>query len=126
MGLGCFSGNLVWPIKEFKLIGGFWNELNMGRCEDGELGLRAASLGMPMSVVREARAWHIYHDINISRTYEANTRDVPLLHERHGKVEETGLKIVNEDGKRLNYVCPDCGEEFNTLMYWSHECQHKS
>jgi predicted RNA-binding Zn-ribbon protein involved in translation (DUF1610 family) len=81
---------------------------------------------MPMSVVREARAWHIYHDINISRTYEANTRDVPLLHERHGKVEETGLKIVNEDGKRLNYVCPDCGEEFNTLMYWSHECQHKS
>lgn len=124
MGLGCLSGNLMWPLEQFKQIGGFWNEIHMGRCEDGELGLRAASLGVPMSVVREARAFHMGHEINYELVEQKNSRDVPLLHERHGKVEETGLKVVNEDGKRLNYVCEDCGEEFNTLMYWEHKCHH--
>jgi N-acetylglucosaminyl-diphospho-decaprenol L-rhamnosyltransferase len=120
--LGNFSGNLVWPLEQFKQIGGYWNEIHAGRVEDGELGLRAASLGVPMSVVRDARAYHMWHEENRPAKEEKNQRDLLLLWDRHGRVEETGLKIVNEDGKRLNYVCEDCGEEFNTLLYWEHKC----
>jgi hypothetical protein len=112
----------VWPLEQFKQIGGYWNEIHAGRVEDGELGLRAASLGVPMSVVRDARAYHMWHEENRPAKEEKNQRDLLLLWDRHGRVEETGLKIVNEDGKRLNYVCEDCGEEFNTLLYWEHKC----
>jgi GT2 family glycosyltransferase len=50
-GLACFSGNLVWPIEEFKRVGGFWNEIHHGRCEDGELGVRAVQMGVPITFV---------------------------------------------------------------------------
>lgn len=86
-GLACFSGNLVWPLHEFVRIGGFWNELHHGRCEDGELGLRAVACGVPISFVRGARGWHLDHPINIELTLERNSRDVPMLNERHPWVE---------------------------------------
>ena len=39
--VGSFSGNVVWPVPLFQRLGGFDARLFHGRCEDGELGLRA-------------------------------------------------------------------------------------
>jgi hypothetical protein len=119
-GLACFSGNLVWPIDEFVRIGGFWNELNHGRCEDGELGLRAVACGIGISFVAAARAWHISHPINYELTIARNERDVPMINERHPWVEGEGLFVVEEDGKRFNVRCR-CGWEGNTAEIWNHQ-----
>lgn len=119
-GLACFSGNLVWPIEEFVRIGGFWNELHHGRCEDGELGLRAVACGIGISFVAAARAWHISHPINYELTIARNERDVPMINERHPWVEGESLFVVEEDGKRFNIRCP-CGWEGNTAEIWNHQ-----
>lgn len=151
-GLACFSGNLVWPIDEFVRIGGFWNEIHHGRCEDGELGLRAVACGVPISFVGEARGWHLWHEVNTAETLRRNERDVPMLNERHPWVErrctcghqETDhspdgarpcmacdcvnlrkeeLFVVEEDGKRFDVRCP-CGWSGNTAEIWTHQAQH--
>lgn len=121
--LGNFSGNLVWPLDEFKRVGGFWNDLYAGRCEDGELGLRAASLGVPMSLVAKARAYHLggLNGHGDPQIQQKNERDVPMINERHPWVESQGLIVVDEDGKRFNQVCKYCGESINTLEIWSHQ-----
>jgi len=119
-GLACFSGNLVWPIDQFTRIGGFWNELHHGRCEDGELGLRAVACGIPISFVREARGWHLDHPINVELTLERNRRDVPMLNLRHPWVQGEGLFVVEQDGKRFNVRCA-CGWEGNTAEIWHHQ-----
>jgi GT2 family glycosyltransferase len=123
-GLACFSGNLVWPIDEFARIGGFWNELHHGRCEDGELGLRAVACGVPISMVAGARGWHLAHAVDFELTLQRNERDVPMLNERHPWVEGEGLFVVEEDGKRFNVRCK-CGWEGNTAEIWAHqhECE---
>jgi len=118
--LGCFSGNLVWPVEEFKRVGGFWNELHMGRCEDGELGIRAAAMGVPMAVVPNARAFHMYHDVDLQKIHIKNDRDVPMINKRHPYVEDKGLVVVDLDGKRFDQVCEICGEQTNTNLYWQH------
>jgi len=118
--LGNFSGNLVWPINEFKRVGGFWNELHMGRCEDGELGIRASAMCVPMSLVKDARAYHIHHEVNLPLVYERNKRDVPMINERHPYVEDKGLIVVDRDGKRFDYICSHCGEQVNTNESWPH------
>lgn len=82
-GLACFSGNLMWPIDEFERVGGFWNDLHHGRCEDGELGVRAVSMGVPITFVRDARGWHLHHERNVDWILQTNARDVPMLDERH-------------------------------------------
>jgi hypothetical protein len=119
-GLACFSGNLVWPIDEFTRIGGFWNALHHGRCEDGELGLRAVACGVPISFVAAARGWHLDHPINFDLTIQRNERDVPMLNERHPWVQGEGLFVVEEDGKRFNVRCA-CGWEGNTAEIWNHQ-----
>lgn len=121
--LANFSGNLVWPVDQFKRVGGYWNEINMGRCEDGELGLRAASMGVPMSVVPNARAWHLQHPVNMNWIQQANGRDVPMINERHPWVEDLGLIVADADGKRFDFNCPACDEIVNTLEIWNHPCQ---
>lgn len=121
--LANFSGNLMWPVSEFKRVGGFWNEINMGRCEDGELGLRASSLGVASSVVPKARAWHLWHPINTAWVVGANARDVPKLNERHPWVEEKGMIIADKDGKRFDIVCPKCEQQINSSEIWEHPCQ---
>lgn len=121
--LANFSGNLVWPVEDFKRVGGFWNEINMGRCEDGELGLRAGAMGIPMSAVREARAWHLDHPINMDWILSANSRDVPKLNARHPWVEQKGIIVADKDGKRFDIVCPSCGKQINTSEIWEHPCQ---
>lgn len=127
--LGCFSGNLIWPIDEFKRVGGFWNEIHTGRCEDGELGIRASAMGVPMTLVKTARAFHMgamggHGDPKI---LEKNARDVPMINERHPYVEDQGIIVVDEDGKRFNQFCANCGESINTLLIWKHreECNNK-
>lgn len=117
--LGCFSGNLVWNIEEFKRVGGFWNELYMGRCEDGELGLRAAAMGIPMSMQRKARGWHVHHPINGKLINEKNSRDVPMINERHPWLQDEGIIVEDKDGKRFSVKC-ECGEVINTGEYWEH------
>jgi hypothetical protein len=121
--LANFSGNLVWPVEEFKKVGGYWNEINMGRCEDGELGLRAAAIGVPMSVVPNARAWHLQHEVNAAWVQAANGRDVPMINARHPWVRERGLIVVDKDGKRFDFECPSCKLIVNTLEIWNHPCQ---
>lgn len=124
-GLACFGGNLVWPVDAFEKIGGFHPELHHGRCEDGELGLRAASAGVPMSFVREARGWHVFHPVNGTRTHAANARDVPLINQWHPWVEGQGLLVTAQDGARFDFRCPQCGDQVNSLAYWDHTATHK-
>lgn len=128
-GLACFSGNLVWPIEDFKRVGGFWNELHHGRCEDGELGLRAVAMGVGITFQREARGWHLDHPRNVAWAEETNAIDVPKINERHPWEElpdgpRLELFVVEEDGKRFNARCP-CGWEGNTAGVFAHqaECQ---
>jgi len=119
-GLACLGGNLVWPIDQFARIGGFWSELHHGRCEDGELGLRAVACGTPISYVVGARGWHLHHPENMPLKLERNERDVPMLNERHPWVQGAGLFVVEEDGKRFNVQCP-CGWQGNTAEIWDHK-----
>jgi hypothetical protein len=124
MGLACFSGNLVWPVDRFVEVGGFWNELHHGRCEDGELGLRAVAMGIPIAMVGKARGWHLDHPRNMGWIAETNAIDVPKIRDRHPwrELGEGGeeLFVVDEDGKRFNVRCR-CGAEFNTAEIWNHQ-----
>jgi GT2 family glycosyltransferase len=126
MGLACFGGNLVWPIDEFVRIGGFWNELHHGRCEDGELGLRAVAAGVPIALVEGARGWHLWHGGEPAPKPEwvqwaqgVNAIDVPKLNERHPWVQGAGLFVVEKDGKRFDVSCK-CGWSGNTAEIWEH------
>lgn len=119
-GLACFSGNLIWPIDEFLRVGGFWNELHHGRCEDGELGLRAVAMGVGIGFVRSARGWHLDHGRNVQWILNTNAIDVPKINERHPWVEGEGMFVVEEDGKRFDVRCA-CGWAGNTALIWSHQ-----
>lgn len=119
-GLACWSGNLVWPIAEFERVGGFWNELHHGRCEDGELGLRAVSMGVGITFAPAARGWHLWHEINLPLILERNRRDVPLINKRHPWVQGADLFVVDRDGKRFEVKCGVCGEMVNTGAWWAH------
>jgi GT2 family glycosyltransferase len=120
-GLACFSGNLIWPIAEFERVGGFWNDLHHGRCEDGELGLRAVSMQVPISFVKEARGWHLYHDFDPAAVEARNARDVPMLNERHPWVQGQGVFMEDAEGKRFSVKCPDCSQEFPSSQIWAHK-----
>jgi hypothetical protein len=109
VGLACFSGNLIWPLLDFKRIGGFWNELHHGRCEDGELGLRAVAQGIPISYASLARGWHLDHPTDVAEKMRRNARDVPMLNERHPWVAGHDVFVVEEDG-RLPPLDPRHGE----------------
>lgn len=119
-GLACFSGNLMWSRAEFERVGGFWNEIHHGRCEDGELGLRAVAEGVPIAFCREARGFHLAHPINTQLAMQRNARDVPMLNARHPWVEQGGLVVVDKDGKRFDQRCPACQTLINTIDYWTH------
>lgn len=119
-GLACFSGNLVWPINEFERVGGFWNELHHGRCEDGELGVRAVAMGVPISFAALARGWHLLHPVNMEVAVRRNTRDVPMLDARHPWIQGSDVFVVDRDGKRFEVVCGYCGTTVNTLEWWNH------
>lgn len=112
-GLACFSGNLVWPLAKFVQVGGFWNDIHHGRCEDGELGLRAVQMGIPIGFVGIAKGWHQWHERNINWALEANARDVPMLNERHPWVEQRCTcghnQLVHDviNGQRTG-LCKDC------------------
>lgn len=123
-GLACFSGNLVWPIAAFQHVGGYWSEIHHGRCEDGELGLRAVAMGVPITLAPLARGWHMGHDVNMNRTRELNARDVPMLNARHPWVQAGQMVVVEEDGRRFDILCRGCSQSINTGEWWSHatEC----
>lgn len=125
-GLACLSGNLVWPIKQFMQVGGFWRDIHHGRCEDGELGLRAVAMGVGISFVKDARAWHLWHPVNTAWKLATNEIDVPKIKERHPwrELGEGGLElfVVDEDGKRFDIRCP-CGWSGNTALIWNHELE---
>lgn len=118
-GLGCFSGNLVWPIDEFMRVGGFWSEIHHGRCEDGELGLRAVAMDVPIGLLREARGWHLHHEVNIDLAIQRNARDVPMLNDRHPWMEQGAVFMVDRDGKAFDVRCR-CGEQVPTILWWEH------
>jgi hypothetical protein len=107
-------------VKEFYRVGGFWNELYHGRCEDGELGLRATAMGVPISFAPRARGWHLHHPVNTELIEARNTRDVPMLRVRHPWVEGNDIFVVDEDGKRFDVKCHHCGEVVNTNKWWEH------
>jgi hypothetical protein len=126
--LGCFGGNLLWPIQEFKYVGGFHNELSHGRVEDGECALRAAAAAIPMSLVREARGWHVAHPVDVHRTAELNRREVPLLNSWHPEIQDKGFLLVERDGARFDFKCPEpgCGLQMNSHDYWNHVASHRN
>jgi hypothetical protein len=116
-GLACFSGNLIWPLDRFAKVGGFWNDIHHGRCEDGELGLRAVQMGIPIGFVGIAQGWHLWHERNVAWAQEANARDVPMLNERHPWVEQRCTcghnKLVHDrppQGSDKFGLCKDCTE----------------
>jgi GT2 family glycosyltransferase len=119
-GLACFSGNLIWPIGEFRRVGGFWSELHHGRCEDGELGLRAVAMGIPISFAAEGRAWHQWHPVDLSTIWQRNARDVPMIDARHPWLHNAGIEIGDRDGKSFEVTCPGCGERMFTNRWWQH------
>lgn len=132
-GLGCYSGNLVWNVDDFERVGGFWNEIHHGRCEDGELGLRAVAMGVPIGLVPGARGWHLWHGGApeptpewLNYVHRINTIDVPKLKERHPWAElgngGTELFVVEEDGRRFDARCV-CGWEGNTALIWEHQAE---
>ena len=81
--VGSFSGNIVWPVGRFVALGGFRSELFHGRCEDGELGMRAVENGVGVMYVAGARGYHQAHPVDLPMILERNRRDVPLLAEWH-------------------------------------------
>lgn len=119
-GLACFSGNLVWPISEFTRVGGFWSEIHHGRCEDGELGLRAVAMGVGISFAAKARGWHLAHPVNMELALERNARDVPMLNARHPWVQGSEVFVVNRDGKAFDATCPNCHLLIPTIGWWDH------
>jgi hypothetical protein len=119
-GLACFSGNLLWPIDRFIRVGGFWSELHHGRCEDGELGLRAVAMGVPISFAAAARGWHLWHEVNTGLALERNARDVPMLNARHPWVQGAGVFMVDRDGKAFDVRCSKCQEQIPTIGWWAH------
>lgn len=125
--LANFSGNLIWPIKEFKEVGGFHPDLSAGRVDDGELGLRASSHGIPTVFCRYARAFHLWHKTNNKWKIETNAREVPLINEWHPWVQEKGLVLSQEDGARFDRICSKCNQQINSLLWWTHdeECVSK-
>lgn len=119
-GLATFSGNICWPIAEFTRIGGFWNEIHHGRCEDGEIGVRAFISDVPISYVAGARGYHQYHHVDGNRSRALNERDVPMINARHPYIQQAGIVITDDDGKRFEQTCPSCGTQINTLLWWEH------
>lgn len=119
-GLACFSGNLLWPIDEFMRVGGFWSELHHGRCEDGELGLRAVAMGVPISFASRARGAHMWHAVNVGLALERNARDVPMLNARHPWVQGADVFMVDRDGKAFDVRCSKCHEQIPTIGWWAH------
>lgn len=121
VGLGCFSGNLLWRVDEFERVGGFWAELHHGRCEDGELGLRAVAMDVGIAMSPAARGWHLWHEINVDVVLARNARDVPMLNERHPWVETDGLELtVDREGAAFDVNCKVCGEVVPTGNWWEH------
>jgi GT2 family glycosyltransferase len=118
-GLACFSGNLMWRIDEFQRVGGFWSELHHGRCEDGELGLRAVAMGVPIVLAPLARGWHLWHPENHDLKVQRNERDVPMLNDRHPWVQGRGVFMVDRDGKAFDVRC-ECGDVVPTIAWWEH------
>jgi hypothetical protein len=119
-GLACFSGNLLWPIDDFMRVGGFWSELHHGRCEDGELGLRAVAMGVAISFAAAARGWHLWHPVNTQLALARNARDVPLLDARHPWVQGADVFMVDRDGKAFDVRCRKCHEQIPTIAWWTH------
>lgn len=120
-GLGCYSGNLIWPVDEFVRVGGFWNQLHHGRCEDGELGLRAVAMDVGIRMVPEARGYHLWHEVNMPLILERNARDVPMLDARHPWVKDQGLELVlDRDGAAFDIRCPHCEQMVSTGVMWDH------
>jgi len=125
-GLACFSGNLVWPRGEFERVGGFWSELHHGRCEDGELGLRATAMDVPISFVARARGWHLWHPVDSAEVARRNARDVPLIHRRHPWVQQGAIIVSDRDGAAFDVDCSKCGRMIPTIEWWQHaEGEHE-
>lgn len=123
-GLACFSGNLLWPISEFMRVGGFWSEIHHGRCEDGELGLRAVAMGVPISFAAGARGAHMWHEVNTGLALARNARDVPMLNARHPWLQGADVFMVDRDGKAFDVRCAKCSTVVPTVGWWAHadEC----
>jgi glycosyltransferase involved in cell wall biosynthesis len=115
-----FGGNIVYPRNDFRSIGGFWDDLSAGRVEDGEMGLRCASVGIPMCAVPKARAQHLEHPVNHQWKIDTNAIEVPMLDERHPWVHNHGVFVADNDGKRFEWIDPDTGIAHNTNEIWNY------
>lgn len=119
-GLACFSGNLLWPVDEFQRVGGYWSEIHHGRCEDGELGLRAVAMDVPISFCAAARGWHMWHPVDSAFVEARNARDVPMLNDRHPWMQQGGVFMVDREGKAFAVRCSKCDRSILTGAWWDH------
>jgi GT2 family glycosyltransferase len=124
--LANFGGNIIYPADAFKRVGGFWDDLSAGRVEDGEMGLRCASMGIPMTVVPGARGFHLDHPVNMKWKQETNKKEVPMINKKHPWVQNEGLIVVDKDGKRFDWVNPKTGKSVNTLEIWNYKKEEVS
>jgi hypothetical protein len=121
VGLACFGGNLMWDRRRFEEMGGFWNQIHRG--EDGELGLRAVTYGIPITCAPEARGWHMWHEVDLPKVRKENERNIPMIDARHKDLLFSGgVFVVEQDGRRFAQTCGRCGAEVSTLEYWGHRC----
>jgi GT2 family glycosyltransferase len=118
-GLACFSGNLLWPVEEFERVGGFWAELHHGRCEDGELGLRAVAMDVPISLPPAARGWHLWHDVDVALTWPA-TRATCRCSTSATRGSSADGVLVDRDGAAFDVLCAKCQQAVPTILWWQH------
>lgn len=119
-GLGLYGGNLLWDLDKFLDLGGF---RPLVRGEDGELGIRAARADIEMGFAWDARGWHQWHPVDIPQILEQNRRDIPKIWAAHGDyLEAHGIRIVEEDGMRLN-IRDTAGWDGNTALLWQREME---
>ena len=119
--LANFGGNIIYPLKDFKAVGGFWDDLSAGRVEDGEMGLRCASMGIPMAVVPNARGYHLDHPVNHQWKLDTNEKEVPMINKRHPWIQNEGIIMVEKDGKRFDWINSKTGESINTNEIWNYK-----
>lgn len=94
--LALFSGNMLWPARIFREIGGFDENMTGHGGEDCELAMRAQERGLPALFSYEVIGYHVWHP----RDQERNMREVKANVEyirAHHDILALGVKLGKVD-----------------------------
>ena len=70
--MALFSGNVLWPTRIFRDLGGFDENIVLHGGEDCEIAMRAQEHGIPTIFSAQVVGYHVWHH----RDQEANLRGV--------------------------------------------------